>query len=239
MYRGARVGRAGRIFTMYKFRTLRPDAETRLGPYLGDELTRLTAAEVTRVGRVLRFTHFDELPQLWNVLRGDMSVVGPRPIRPAFFEELCEEIPQYWQRLVVEPGHHRLRPAARDARDLRGPRSSRTTSSTSPTARCACTCGSASRPRGASCELRSRRAGSPRSQRPLAMCGICGLVVARRGRRRPRRRRGDERHARPPRPRQRRRRSPRDRSRLRCGGCRSSTWPAATSRSATRTAACR
>ena len=104
MYRGARVGRAGRIFTMYKFRTLRPDAETRLGPYLGHELTRLTASEVTRVGRVLRFTHFDELPQLWNVMRGDMSVVGPRPIRPAFFEELCEQIPQYWQRLVVQPG---------------------------------------------------------------------------------------------------------------------------------------
>jgi len=104
MYRGARVGRAGRIFTMYKFRTLRPDAETRLGPYLGDELTRLTQTEVTRVGRVLRFTHLDELPQLWNVLCGDMSVVGPRPIRPAFFEELCEQIPQYWQRLVVQPG---------------------------------------------------------------------------------------------------------------------------------------
>jgi lipopolysaccharide/colanic/teichoic acid biosynthesis glycosyltransferase len=89
---------------MYKFRTLRPDAESRLGPYLGDELTRLTQSEVTLVGRVLRFTHFDELPQLWNVLRGDMSVVGPRPIRPAFFEELCEQIPQYWQRLVVQPG---------------------------------------------------------------------------------------------------------------------------------------
>jgi len=103
-YRGDRVGGAGRLFTMYKFRTLRPDAETRLGPYLGDELTRLTQSEVTRVGRVLRFTHFDELPQLWNVLRGDMSVVGPRPIRPAFFEELCEQIPQYWQRLVVQPG---------------------------------------------------------------------------------------------------------------------------------------
>ena len=89
---------------MFKFRTLTPDAEARLGPYLGDELTRRTEDEVTRVGRVLRFTHLDELPQLWNVLRGDMSIVGPRPIRPAFFEELCEEIPQYWQRLVVRPG---------------------------------------------------------------------------------------------------------------------------------------
>ena len=136
LYRGARVGRAGRIFTMYKFRTLRPDAETRLGPYLGDELTRRTQAEVTRVGRVLRFTHFDELPQLWNVLRGDMSVVGPRPIRPAFFEELCEQIPQYWQRLVVQPGITASPSCGSRARP-RGPRSWRTTSSTSPTARCA------------------------------------------------------------------------------------------------------
>ena len=104
LYRGARVGRAGRIFTMYKFRTLKPDAETRLGPYLGEELTRRTEAELTAVGRMLRATHLDELPQLVNVLRGDMAVVGPRPIRPAFFEELCEHIPQYWQRLVVRPG---------------------------------------------------------------------------------------------------------------------------------------
>ena len=105
------------MFTMYKFRTLRRDAETRLGPYLGEELTRLTEGERTRVGRVLRATKLDELPQLWNVLRGDMSLVGPRPIRPLFFEELREEIPAYWQRLVVPPGHHRLRAAAPDARD--------------------------------------------------------------------------------------------------------------------------
>jgi lipopolysaccharide/colanic/teichoic acid biosynthesis glycosyltransferase len=104
LYRGRRVGRAGRIFTMYKFRTLTPDAEVRLGPYLGNELSRLTEDEVTAIGRVLRATQLDELPQLWNVLKGDMSIVGPRPIRPAFFEELCAEIPQYWQRLVVRPG---------------------------------------------------------------------------------------------------------------------------------------
>jgi lipopolysaccharide/colanic/teichoic acid biosynthesis glycosyltransferase len=85
LYRGRRVGRAGRIFTMLKFRTLTPDAEARLGPYLGHELTHRTQSEVTRLGRVLRFAHLDELPQLWNVLRGDMSIVGPRPIRPAFF----------------------------------------------------------------------------------------------------------------------------------------------------------
>jgi lipopolysaccharide/colanic/teichoic acid biosynthesis glycosyltransferase len=104
LYRGRRVGRAGRIFPMLKFRTLTPDAEARLGPYLGHELTRRTQTEVTRLGRVLRYMHLDELPQLWNVVRGEMSIVGPRPIRPAFFEELCEEIPQYWQRLVVDPG---------------------------------------------------------------------------------------------------------------------------------------
>jgi lipopolysaccharide/colanic/teichoic acid biosynthesis glycosyltransferase len=104
LYRGLRVGREGRIFTMFKFRTLRPDAEERLGPYLGAELTRLTEDEVTRVGRVLRAYHIDELPQLFNVVLGDMSIVGPRPIRPAFFEELCAEIPLYWQRLVVRPG---------------------------------------------------------------------------------------------------------------------------------------
>jgi lipopolysaccharide/colanic/teichoic acid biosynthesis glycosyltransferase len=104
VYRGLRVGKAGRVFTMFKFRTLQVDAETRLGPYLGAELTRLTEGETTRVGGRLRAAHLDELPQLFNVLAGDMSLVGPRPIRPAFFEQLCEEIPQYWQRLVVAPG---------------------------------------------------------------------------------------------------------------------------------------
>jgi lipopolysaccharide/colanic/teichoic acid biosynthesis glycosyltransferase len=104
LYTGPRVGRFGQVFTMHKFRTLAPDAETRLGPYLGEELTRRSEAEVTAIGRVLRATYLDELPQLWNVLKGEMSMVGPRPIRPAFFEELCEHIPQYWQRLVVCPG---------------------------------------------------------------------------------------------------------------------------------------
>jgi len=103
-YRGLRVGRHGRIFHMYKFRTLTADAESRLGPYYGEELSRRTEAEVTRLGRWLRAAQLDELPQLWNVLRGDMSLVGPRPIRPTFFEELARDIPQYWQRLVVRPG---------------------------------------------------------------------------------------------------------------------------------------
>src|ERR671935_1338900 len=104
LYRGLRVGRHGRVFHMYKFRTLRADAESRLGPYYGEELSRRTEAEVTALGRWLRASQLDEVPQLWNVLRGDMSIVGPRPIRPTFFEELARDIPQYWQRLVVRPG---------------------------------------------------------------------------------------------------------------------------------------
>jgi lipopolysaccharide/colanic/teichoic acid biosynthesis glycosyltransferase len=104
LYRGLRVGRAGRMFTMYKLRTLKRDAEMRLGPYQASALDRRTVDELTRVGRWLRTMHLDELPQLWNVVQGDMSLVGPRPIRPVFFEQLCEEIPQYWQRLVVRPG---------------------------------------------------------------------------------------------------------------------------------------
>jgi len=104
LYRGERVGRGGRVFTMYKFRTLRRGAETRLGPYLGEELVRRTQAEFTPIGRWLKATQLDEIPQFVNVLRGDMSLVGPRPIRPVFFEELAHELPSYWQRLVVRPG---------------------------------------------------------------------------------------------------------------------------------------
>ena len=104
LYRGPRVGRDGRIFNMLKFRTLSRGAEERLGPYLGEELMLRTREETTRLGRRLRAAQLDELPQLWNVLRGDMSLVGPRPIRPRFFEELANELPAYWQRLVVRPG---------------------------------------------------------------------------------------------------------------------------------------
>jgi lipopolysaccharide/colanic/teichoic acid biosynthesis glycosyltransferase len=103
-YKGGRVGRGGRIFGMLKFRTLRRGAEDRLGPYLGAELVERTRAETTRLGRRLRATQLDELPQLWNILRGNMSFVGPRPIRPRFFEQLASELPAYWQRLVVRPG---------------------------------------------------------------------------------------------------------------------------------------
>ncbi|MDQ5821118.1 MAG: sugar transferase [Actinomycetota bacterium] len=103
-YRGERVGRGGHVFEMLKFRTLRRDAESRIGQYLGAELVTRTREETTRLGAWLRATQLDELPQLVNVLRGDMSLVGPRPIRPRFFEELAGELPAYWQRLVVRPG---------------------------------------------------------------------------------------------------------------------------------------
>jgi lipopolysaccharide/colanic/teichoic acid biosynthesis glycosyltransferase len=104
LYRGERVGRSGRVFTMLKFRTLNADAETRLGPYLGEELVLRTKTEFTPIGRWLKATQLDEIPQFANVLRGEMSLVGPRPIRPRFYEELAVELPAYWQRLVVRPG---------------------------------------------------------------------------------------------------------------------------------------
>jgi lipopolysaccharide/colanic/teichoic acid biosynthesis glycosyltransferase len=103
-YRGERVGKGGHVFTMLKFRTLKVGAEQRLGPYLGEDLVRRTKEEYTTIGRWLRATQLDEIPQFINVLRGDMSLVGPRPIRPIFFQELATDLPAYWQRLVVRPG---------------------------------------------------------------------------------------------------------------------------------------
>ena len=104
LYRGRRVGRGGHFFDMLKFRTLRPGAEERIGQYLGEELVRQTESELTGVGRFLKASQLDEIPQLWNVVRGHMSFVGPRPIRPRFFAELANDLPAYWQRLVVRPG---------------------------------------------------------------------------------------------------------------------------------------
>ena len=100
LYRQQRVGRFGDRFTMYKLRTMRLDAEAN-GPIwaAGDRDPRMT-----RLGRILRRTHLDELPQLLNVLRGDMSLVGPRPERPAFVDRLRRDIRRYDQRLLVKPG---------------------------------------------------------------------------------------------------------------------------------------
>jgi lipopolysaccharide/colanic/teichoic acid biosynthesis glycosyltransferase len=99
-YRQTRVGRWGRPFTIVKFRTMRMDAERESGPVWSP----LSDARIHRIGRVLRATHLDELPQLWNVLRGDMSLVGPRPERPCFVSLLSERIPLYAARHAVRPG---------------------------------------------------------------------------------------------------------------------------------------
>jgi sugar transferase (PEP-CTERM system associated) len=100
LYSQSRVGKDGDTFTIYKFRSMRPDAEVETGPVWS------TAGDprVTRLGRFLRRTRLDELPQLWNVLRGDMSIVGPRPERPEFVSDLTRQIPFYSQRHAVRPG---------------------------------------------------------------------------------------------------------------------------------------
>jgi sugar transferase (PEP-CTERM system associated) len=100
LYRQERVGENGRTFTLYKFRSMRTDAESSGKPvWARDRDDRVTA-----VGRVIRTTRLDELPQLWNVVRGDMSFVGPRPERPFFVEQLSAQIPFYPQRHAVKPG---------------------------------------------------------------------------------------------------------------------------------------
>jgi sugar transferase (PEP-CTERM system associated) len=99
LYRQERVGERGRVFTLYKFRSMRIDAEQGTPVWAATNDDR-----VTRVGRFIRTTRLDELPQFWNVLRGDMSFVGPRPERPFFVEQLAREIPFYRQRHTVRPG---------------------------------------------------------------------------------------------------------------------------------------
>jgi sugar transferase (PEP-CTERM system associated) len=94
-----RVGEGERIFTLCKFRSMRADAESGTPIWARDNDDR-----VTRVGRFIRLTRLDELPQLWNVLRGDMSFVGPRPERPYFVQQLAAVIPFYTERHVVKPG---------------------------------------------------------------------------------------------------------------------------------------
>jgi sugar transferase (PEP-CTERM system associated) len=101
MYHQRRVGRLGRIFTVHKFRTMRTDAEATTGPVWA---SKEGDARVTPIGRWLRRMRLDELPQFWNVLKGEMSLVGPRPERPEFVEDLTRAIPYYGQRHVVRPG---------------------------------------------------------------------------------------------------------------------------------------
>ena len=99
-FRQERVGENGKIFTLYKFRTMVEDAEKETGPVWAQG----TDPRTTRLGKILRRTGLDEIPQMFNVLIGDMSFVGPRPERPHFVAELQETIPYYSQRLVIKPG---------------------------------------------------------------------------------------------------------------------------------------
>lgn len=99
-YKQQRLGRFGEPFTIYKFRSMAVDAEA-TGPRWA---TGKTDSRLTRVGRILRRWHLDELPQLVNVLNGQMSLVGPRPERPCFIEELNRQIPRYDKRLFIKPG---------------------------------------------------------------------------------------------------------------------------------------
>jgi sugar transferase (PEP-CTERM system associated) len=99
-YGQRRVGLRGHVFKVRKFRSMREDAEARTGAVWAGE----NDCRVTPIGRILRRTHLDELPQFWNILIGDMSLVGPRPERPEFVKELTRVIPFYGQRHVVRPG---------------------------------------------------------------------------------------------------------------------------------------
>jgi exopolysaccharide biosynthesis polyprenyl glycosylphosphotransferase len=99
LYKQARVGLHGRPFNIYKFRTMRVDAEQD-----GARWAQKNDGRVTRIGRLLRRSRLDELPQLWNILRGDMSLVGPRPERLEFVQKLSELIPHYRQRHLIKPG---------------------------------------------------------------------------------------------------------------------------------------
>jgi len=99
LYKQERVGRNGRTFMVMKFRSMRVDAEKN-GPVWASTMDD----RVTRLGRIMRKTRLDEIPQFWNILKGDMNFVGPRPERPHFVSQLAQEIPYYEQRHLIEPG---------------------------------------------------------------------------------------------------------------------------------------
>ena len=100
LFAQTRVGRWGREFTIYKFRTMRVDAEKETGPVWATQ----DDPRVTKIGKFLRKTRLDEIPQLFNVIRGDMSLIGPRPERPHFVRNLSKTIPYYDARHAVRPG---------------------------------------------------------------------------------------------------------------------------------------
>lgn len=99
IYAQTRVGKGGRLFKVYKFRSMYVDAEARGAQWAAGDDPR-----VTPLGRKLRNSRLDEIPQFWNVVKGDMSLIGPRPERPVFHEAFCERIDGWEQRLAVRPG---------------------------------------------------------------------------------------------------------------------------------------
>ncbi|MBN1900850.1 sugar transferase [Candidatus Sumerlaeota bacterium] len=100
LYRGKRVGKNGRLFTMYKFRTLYEGSETRIG----GKLMKDSEGYITPIGHFLRCLKLDELPQLLNIIKGDMNFVGPRPVRPLMAVEYESKCKDYNQRFMVKPG---------------------------------------------------------------------------------------------------------------------------------------
>lgn len=100
IYRGKRVGEKGKIFYMYKLRTLRPGAEGEIKA----RLLRQGDPYITPVGGILRKLKIDEIPQIINVIKGDMNFIGPRPIRPIFYDYYLESIPHFFEKFKIKPG---------------------------------------------------------------------------------------------------------------------------------------
>ena len=99
IFKQERLGKGGKPYTMYKFRSMRQDAEKN-----GPQWASVNDDRCTKVGKFIRRTHIDEIPQLWNAFKGDMSMVGPRPERAYFYDEFEKDIPDFRQRLKIKPG---------------------------------------------------------------------------------------------------------------------------------------
>lgn len=99
IFKQERLGKDGVPFTMYKFRSMRIDAEKN-----GPQWAEVHDERCTKIGRIIRRFHVDEMPQFWNIVKGEMSIVGPRPEREYYYEKIEEELPEYRERLRVKPG---------------------------------------------------------------------------------------------------------------------------------------
>lgn len=99
IFKQERLGKGGKPFTMYKFRSMRLDAEKD-----GPQWAEVNDERCTKIGRIIRRYHADELPQLWNIIKGEMSIVGPRPEREYYYEKIEESLPEFKERLRIKPG---------------------------------------------------------------------------------------------------------------------------------------